>query len=312
MLTPLTGELSTYELLGSGLIESLLDFLTRLDTSPPPQCYDKRLERVKVFANVFLDLNSTSSSSPDPPLPPIATLVRQLQEALDKEESFRVTIYDAMGSASSLKLLAQPLKFKLKREGYFEDDEEKKLYEQPDSLLIEPLASVEDIAHFIWQFLIPQKISAAASAAAASQRQMLKQQRQQQWQMRMQQKREEKKKASKDGNTEKASYKKSKKERRVESQLAQTESKEETPSIDEEKEELEQTSSEKETKTMEKSDSDVPVPPRYFCCVLLVPRSDISTSFACTVWRIRRRPRLNVRIPRTLPLYRPQRTMRRT
>ncbi len=118
-----TGELSTYELLGSGLIERLADYLTRLDASPAPLCQNNRLERVKAFANIFLDLQASSQSSSssataaDPPLPPIVTLVRQLHEALDKEESFKVSVYDAMGNASSIKLLAQPLRFKLQRQG---------------------------------------------------------------------------------------------------------------------------------------------------------------------------------------------------
>jgi hypothetical protein len=119
-----TGELSTYELLGSGLIERLADYLTRLDASPAPLCQNNRLERVKAFANIFLDLQTSSQSSSsaaataaDPPLPPIVTLVRQLHEALDKEESFKVSVYDAMGNASSIKLLAQPLRFKLQRQG---------------------------------------------------------------------------------------------------------------------------------------------------------------------------------------------------
>jgi hypothetical protein len=104
------------------LIERLADYLTRLDASPAPLCQNNRLERVKAFATIFLDLHtsspsSSSSSAADPPLPPIVTLVRQLHEALDKEETFKVSVYDAMGNSSSLKLLAQPLRFKLQRQG---------------------------------------------------------------------------------------------------------------------------------------------------------------------------------------------------
>lgn len=193
-----------------------MDFLTRLDASPAPQCYNNRLERVRTFARLFLDLDKTAatsepSASSDPPLPPIATLVRQLHEALDKEESFRVTIYDSMGSHSSLKLLAQPLKFRLTRVGPFEDKEEEKMYQQPESLLIEPLANVDDIAQFVWQYLIPQKISAAASANDSAQRQMLKQQRQQQFQQRLQQKREEQKKKQAETKESRKKHRKEKK-----------------------------------------------------------------------------------------------------
>ncbi len=116
-ISHLLEELSTFELLGSGLIKSLLDFLTRKDTTLVPLCYDDRLQRVKIFTRIFLDLSDSSKNTSKSSVPPLVTLVRQLHEALDKEEAFKVAIYDTTGSASSLKLLAQPLKFKLRREG---------------------------------------------------------------------------------------------------------------------------------------------------------------------------------------------------
>ncbi|KAL6072066.1 Thyroid receptor-interacting protein 12 [Balamuthia mandrillaris] len=146
-IADLINKLSTFEIQGSQLIPTLLEYLC-IGGDEPKQSL--RELRAQVFASVFLQAPSRFVQEQEATVePPLLSLVRQLQSVLNKEEALNVAVYDVGNPAASLKLLAQPIKLRLKRD----DGKTDILSELFAMLLIEPLATVQDIMKFIWQQL---------------------------------------------------------------------------------------------------------------------------------------------------------------
>ncbi|KAJ1486130.1 hypothetical protein T484DRAFT_1790785, partial [Baffinella frigidus] len=129
------GGISSFQMLTSGLAESLLEFLS---SSEPGH--------IEAFVRVFCSAGpgQTDAGAEDQPL---RTLVRKLNEGLTMHESFPVVMSDAAGDLTAgLKLLAQPLKLRLSR-----DASDSALGDYGGNVvLIEPLATIKAVHDFLW------------------------------------------------------------------------------------------------------------------------------------------------------------------
>lgn len=105
-----TEGVSTFEFLRSGLTESLLCYLTKLDGSS-----EGVLHRAVTFAEVFLELVNSSLPTKKAQAAPLAVLVTKLHDSLNKLEKFPVQVNDTPGLASGLKYLTQPFKLRLQK-----------------------------------------------------------------------------------------------------------------------------------------------------------------------------------------------------
>ncbi|KAI5073229.1 hypothetical protein GOP47_0011242 [Adiantum capillus-veneris] len=160
---------STFEFVGSGIVGSLLSFL-----SGGNQCkenlYDTRLrqqalDRVKQFVSLVLPPALEAGD------PPVAVLVRKLQSALASLERFPVVLSHAprsgSGSASvaaGLSALAQPFKLRLCRASG-----ERGLRDYSSNIvLIDPLATLSSIEEFLWPRVQRSDASNKASITSSS------------------------------------------------------------------------------------------------------------------------------------------------
>ena len=133
-----TGDsLSSYQVLTSGLAESLLKWL--LDAVP---------ERVMAFVEIIGGRQGGGAEGvDDSAAQPLRTLVIKLNEALSVRETFPVAMSDASGDLTAgLKLLAQPLKLRLTR-----DESDTSIGDYGGNVvLIEPLATINAVHDFLW------------------------------------------------------------------------------------------------------------------------------------------------------------------
>jgi len=137
--------LSSYQVLTSGLAESLLKWL--LDAVP---------ERLIAFVEILCGRKGGGNEGGDDAAP-LRTLVVKLNEALSVRETFPVAMSDASGDLTAgLKLLAQPLKLRLTR-----DESDTTVADYGGSVvLIEPLATINAVHDFLW----PKVFQAQSSA----------------------------------------------------------------------------------------------------------------------------------------------------
>uniref|UniRef100_A0A061SJU8 HECT-type E3 ubiquitin transferase n=1 Tax=Tetraselmis sp. GSL018 TaxID=582737 RepID=A0A061SJU8_9CHLO len=157
------GSVSSFELLSSGAIKELQDYLggKDLDESSGPDAW---LRRLASFASEALPSGSGGS-------PPMRSLVGKLQEALTASESFPVVLSTIRSASrggdghsrqpsrrkhgsntsnslsSGLAALSQPFKLRLSREPGQESLQD---YSR-NVVLIEPLATMKAIEDFLWQ-----------------------------------------------------------------------------------------------------------------------------------------------------------------
>jgi hypothetical protein len=129
--------LSSYQVLTSGLAESLLGWL--LEAVP---------ERLVAFVEILCGRpDGRDEGLDDAAAQPLRNLIVKLNEALSVRETFPVAMSDASGDLTAgLKLLAQPLKLRLTR-----DESDTTLGDYGGSVvLIEPLATINAVHDFLW------------------------------------------------------------------------------------------------------------------------------------------------------------------
>ncbi|MCO5580943.1 hypothetical protein L7F22_034817 [Adiantum nelumboides] len=142
---------STFEFVGSGIVGSLLSFLSSgnqcKENLSDVRLREQALNRVKQFVSLALPPALEAGD------PPVAALVRRLQSALASLERFPVVLSHAprsgSGSASvaaGLSALAQPFKLRLCRASG-----ERGLRDYSSNIvLIDPLATLSSIEEFLW------------------------------------------------------------------------------------------------------------------------------------------------------------------
>ncbi|KXZ47851.1 hypothetical protein GPECTOR_32g463 [Gonium pectorale] len=191
---------SVFELLNSGAVKELYDFLTGVDLPPSDDRPTAVLRRIAALARAGLTPTDGSPCNP-----PLVGLVRKLQAALSSVETFPVHYgraappasggYRSGGGAyggragsagsgsalnpgslsSGLSMLTHPFKLRLCRHS---SDNTLRDY-STNIVLIEPLATMSAIEEFLWPRVYRGSsavASAAAAAAQAAQRQREQQQ----------------------------------------------------------------------------------------------------------------------------------------
>ncbi|RDX75296.1 E3 ubiquitin-protein ligase UPL3, partial [Mucuna pruriens] len=146
---------STFEFIGSGVVEALLNYFScgyfskdRISETSLPKLRQQALTRFKSFVAVALSLSIDNGA-----VAPMTVLVQKLQNALSSLERFPVMLSNSprssSGSArlsSGLSALSQPLKLRLCRA-----QGEKSLRDYSSNVvLIDPLASLAAIEEFLW------------------------------------------------------------------------------------------------------------------------------------------------------------------
>eukprot|EP01133_Synstelium_polycarpum_P007971 gene7971-9365_t len=134
---------SAFEFLHSGLVASILSYLTRGNVKNHAECFSK------VFLVPYINNRNSITSSSTMMRPTntvlLSLLINKLHDALTKVERFAININEVGGTSSGLKYLAQPFKLKLVKEG---SDETLKDYAS-NIVLIEPLATITAIEEFL-------------------------------------------------------------------------------------------------------------------------------------------------------------------
>eukprot|EP00245_Coleochaete_scutata_P015662 TRINITY_DN706_c0_g1_i1.p1 TRINITY_DN706_c0_g1~~TRINITY_DN706_c0_g1_i1.p1 ORF type:complete len:1941 (-),score=419.45 TRINITY_DN706_c0_g1_i1:667-6414(-) len=173
---------STFEFIGSGVVEALVKFVTcgnvsreGLDDSGMQDLKERVLRRLKGFMEVAMPLQDEGSGPQAVLDPPMASLVRKLQNALASIERFPVMLNNLPRQASNsgsitagLRALTQPFKLRLTRAA-----NEKLLRDYSSNIvLIEPLATLAQVEDFLWlrvrrsePAVPPQPVVAPAVAA---------------------------------------------------------------------------------------------------------------------------------------------------
>eukprot|EP01117_Protostelium_nocturnum_P003254 TRINITY_DN1420_c0_g1_i2.p1 TRINITY_DN1420_c0_g1~~TRINITY_DN1420_c0_g1_i2.p1 ORF type:complete len:1554 (+),score=499.41 TRINITY_DN1420_c0_g1_i2:246-4907(+) len=146
--------MSTFELLGSGILQSLLTFLTGLRFSSSESTQSKGeeidsmdLEESKLPFSVFQDRVSALASLLVEKNDQALKFVSKLQQTINRVEKIPVISNEVSGTAAGLKLLTQPFKLKLSKSSE-ETDPNVSDY-SASVVLIEPLASIRSISEFI-------------------------------------------------------------------------------------------------------------------------------------------------------------------
>ena len=136
---------STFELLGSGIVDALLAYLH-------PNNEDVEA-RVGTFTDVLLSATrapgNPAASSPAKVKAPILVLTRLLSSSVGKLEDFEVTLHPGVTNlVSGLKVLTQPFKLRLSLE---DGDNATGLKDYSSNVvLIEPLATISAVEEFLW------------------------------------------------------------------------------------------------------------------------------------------------------------------
>ncbi|KAK7409762.1 hypothetical protein VNO78_00055 [Psophocarpus tetragonolobus] len=146
---------STFEFIGSGVVEALLNYFScghfskdRISETSLPKLRQQALVRFKSFVAVALPLNVDNGAAA-----PMTVLVQKLQNALSSLERFPVMLSNSCRSSSGsarlssgLSVLSQPIKLRLCRA-----QGEKSLRDYSSNVvLIDPLASLAAIEEFLW------------------------------------------------------------------------------------------------------------------------------------------------------------------
>ncbi|CAA0815645.1 E3 ubiquitin-protein ligase UPL3 [Striga hermonthica] len=157
MLRELSREdgVSTFEFIGSGAVDSLLNYFTcgyfseeRISESDLPKLRQQAIRRFRSFVSVALPLSIEEGS-----LIPMSVLVQKLQNALSSLERFPVVLSHASRPSSAnarlssgLSALSQPFKLRLCRA-----QGQKSLRDYSSNVvLIDPLASLAAVEDFLW------------------------------------------------------------------------------------------------------------------------------------------------------------------
>ncbi|PNT60766.1 hypothetical protein BRADI_5g04567v3 [Brachypodium distachyon] len=162
---------STFEFIGSGVIETLLNYLScgtfgreKVSEANLPKLRRQALRRYKSFIYVALPNDAVGNRTP------MAFLVHKLQSALSSLERFPVVIShsgrtSSLGGSrqsSGLSALSQPFKLRLCRA-----QGEKSLKDYSSNIvLIDPLASLAAVEEFLWPRV--QRNESISSAAVSS------------------------------------------------------------------------------------------------------------------------------------------------
>lgn len=145
---------STFEFIGSGVVEALLNYLScgyffkdRISESNLPKLRQLALTRFKSFVAVVLPSNSDNGV-----VAPMTILVQKLQNALSSLECFPVVPRPSRSTSESARLssglgtLSEPVKLRLCRA-----QGEKSLKDYSSNVvMIDPLASLAAIEEFLW------------------------------------------------------------------------------------------------------------------------------------------------------------------
>ncbi|KAG5064939.1 hypothetical protein AAZX31_04G003500 [Glycine max] len=146
---------STFEFIGSGVVEALLNYFScgyfskdRISETNLPKLRQQALSRFKSFVAVALPLSIDNGA-----VAPMTVLVQKLQNALASLERFPVMLSNSSRSSSGsarlssgLSALSQPIKLRLCRA-----QGEKSLRDYSSNVvLIDPLASLAAIEEFLW------------------------------------------------------------------------------------------------------------------------------------------------------------------
>ncbi|CAJ1972976.1 unnamed protein product, partial [Sphenostylis stenocarpa] len=146
---------STFEFIGSGVVEALLNYLScgyfakdRMSETSLPKLRQQALARFKSFVAIALPLSIDNAA-----VAPMTVLVQKLQNALSSLERFPVMLSNSSRSSSGsarlssgLSALSHPIKLRLCRA-----QGEKSLRDYSSNVvLIDPLASLAAIEEFLW------------------------------------------------------------------------------------------------------------------------------------------------------------------
>ncbi|XP_068484197.1 E3 ubiquitin-protein ligase UPL3-like isoform X2 [Phaseolus vulgaris] len=146
---------STFEFIGSGVVEALLSYLScgyfakdQMSETSLPKLRQQALARFKSFVAIALPLSIDNGA-----VAPMTVLVQKLQNALSSLERFPVMLSNSSRSSSGsarlssgLSALSQPIKLRLCRA-----QGEKSLRDYSSNVvLIDPLASLAAIEEFLW------------------------------------------------------------------------------------------------------------------------------------------------------------------
>ena len=146
---------STFEFIGSGVVEALLNYFScgyfskdRISETNLPKLRQQALTRFKSFVAVALPLSIDNGA-----VAPMTVLVQKLQNVLSSLERFPVMLSNSSRSSSGsgrlssgLSALSQPIKLRLCRA-----QGEKSLRDYSSNVvLIDPLASLAAIEEFLW------------------------------------------------------------------------------------------------------------------------------------------------------------------
>ncbi|KAL3012530.1 hypothetical protein AAZX31_06G003300 [Glycine max] len=146
---------STFEFIGSGVVEALLNYFScgyfskdRISETNLPKLRQQALTRFKSFVAVALPLSIDNGA-----VAPMTVLVQKLQNVLSSLERFPVMLSNSSRSSSGsgrlssgLSALSQPIKLRFCRA-----QGEKSLKDYSSSVvLIDPLASLAAIEEFLW------------------------------------------------------------------------------------------------------------------------------------------------------------------
>eukprot|EP00124_Ichthyophonus_hoferi_P001806 Ihof_evm6s105 gene=Ihof_evmTU6s105 len=134
---------TSFELLESNLIHSLLTFFTQLGDE------DTEWRRLKEFSITFFERPSSSH------VPAVIPFLDKLQGLLNKAERYKVAVHELSSSSStngvstlssSLRIIMHPIGVRLVRDA----NQEAKLKETSNIVMVEPLAAMYSLENFLW------------------------------------------------------------------------------------------------------------------------------------------------------------------
>ena len=158
-----TGDISTFEFISCGVVESLLSYFSDVDVSneelPQEELRQKLLRRLHQFITIATCNEETKLH--------FTMLVRKIQNALSSLESFPVNLTQSPsgtskpGNATGLSILAQPLKLR-----FLKLPTDMSLQDFPTSVvLINPLTTLSSLEEFLWPRVRQIGVMATASSS---------------------------------------------------------------------------------------------------------------------------------------------------